>query len=141
MLNIGSHHGEASSATGRQAGCRSGFLVRPFRLELEWTMYALVRIKGLQYRVEPETHLRVPALGSEVGDIVDLDEVLLVSKGGEIQVGSPTVAGCSVTAEVVQNGRARKVVVFKKRRRKNYRRKKGHRQHFTEILIKEIKTA
>ena len=101
-------------------------------------MYAVVKIKGLQFPVEAESRLQVPLLDDEVGSTVTFDEVLLVKDGEEIKVGDPVVAGCSVSAEVLRHGRARKVVVFKKKRRKNYRRKKGHRQPFTEILIKDI---
>ncbi len=101
-------------------------------------MYAVVKIKDQQFRVEPANKLNVPLLDSEVGATVTFDEVLLFSDGNEVKVGSPTVEGASVAAEVVNHGRSRKIVVFKKKRRKNYRRKKGHRQPFTEIRITEI---
>ncbi len=77
-------------------------------------------------------------LDSEVGATVTFDQVLMVADGDEIKVGSPVVEGSSVAAEVLGHGRSRKIVVFKKKRRKNYRRKKGHRQPFTEIRITEI---
>jgi large subunit ribosomal protein L21 len=101
-------------------------------------MYAVVKIKSRQFRVEPDMRLQVPTLADEVGATVNFDEVLLLHDGDEVKVGDPLLAGCSVTAEVIQHGRSRKIVVFKKKRRKNYRRKKGHRQPFTEVLIKEI---
>ena len=101
-------------------------------------MYAVVKIKSRQFRVEPDMRLQVPSLEYEVGTTLNFDEVLLVHDGNEVKVGDPLVAGCSVTAEVLQHGRSRKIIVFKKKRRKNYRRKKGHRQPFTEVLIKEI---
>ena len=101
-------------------------------------MYAVVKIKGQQFRVEPGHKLQVPLLADEVGTDVTFDEVLMLADGDEIQVGSPTVAGASVAAEVVRHGRSRKIVVFKYKRRKNYRRKKGHRQSFTEVSIKGI---
>jgi large subunit ribosomal protein L21 len=102
------------------------------------TMYAVVKIKGQQYRVEPGHTLQVPLLEDEVGSDVTFDEVLLLSDGDDLKVGNPTVAGASVAAEVVRHGRSRKVIVFKYKRRKNYRRKKGHRQPFTEVNIKDI---
>ncbi len=101
-------------------------------------MYAVVKIKNQQYRVEAGRFVQVPLLENEVGSAVTFDEVLLSSDGAEIKVGDPLVDGAAVTAEVVRHGRSRKIVVFKKKRRKNYRRKKGHRQFFTEILIKDI---
>ena len=101
-------------------------------------MYAVVKIKNQQYRVEADRLVDVPLLEDEVGATVTFGEVLLVSDGGEIQVGEPTVAGANVEAEVVEHGRSRKIIVFKKKRRKNYRRKNGHRQAFTRIRIKGI---
>ena len=101
-------------------------------------MYAVVKIKDQQYRVETDNRLQVPLLDSEVGATVTFDQVLMVADGDEITGGSPVVEGSSVAAEVLGHGRSRKIVVFKKKRRKNYRRKKGHRQPFTEIRITEI---
>lgn len=101
-------------------------------------MYAVVKIKNQQFRVEPEHTLQVPRLASDVGETVTFDEVMLLSDGTEVKVGAPTVAGASVAAEVVGHGRSRKVIVFKKKRRKNYRRKKGHRQPYTEIRVTGI---
>ncbi len=101
-------------------------------------MYAVVKIKNQQYRVSPDLSLQVPLLDSEVGETLKFDEVLMVADGGDVKVGAPTVEGASVDAEVVGHGRSRKIVVFKKKRRKNYRRKNGHRQHYTEIRITGI---
>jgi large subunit ribosomal protein L21 len=101
-------------------------------------MYAVVKIKGMQYRVEPGIKLQVPLLESEAGAAVNFDEVLMVCDGEDVKVGTPTVAGYSVAAEVLRHGRGRKIVVFKRKRRQNYRRKKGHRQSFTEINITGI---
>ena len=101
-------------------------------------MYAVVKIKGQQYRVEPGNKLQVPLLDDEVGADVTFEEVLMLADGEDVKVGSPTVAGATVAAEVLRHGRSRKVVVFKFKRRKNYRRKKGHRQPFTEVSIKGI---
>lgn len=101
-------------------------------------MYAVVKIKGMQFRVEPGIKLQVPLLEGAEGSDVTFDEVLLVSDGQDVKVGAPTVAGYSVAAHVLRHGRSRKVVVFKRKRRKNYRRKKGHRQPFTEVNITGI---
>lgn len=101
-------------------------------------MYAVVKIKGMQFRVEPGVKLQVPLLENEEGSTVTFDEVLMVSNGDDIKVGAPTVAGFSVAAEVLRHGRSRKIIVFKRKRRKNYRRKKGHRQPFTEVNITGI---
>ena len=101
-------------------------------------MYAVVKIKNQQYRVSPDLKLQVPLLDNEVGDTLSFDEVLMLSDGDEIKVGAPTVDGATVAAEVLAHGRSRKIIVFKKKRRKNYRRKNGHRQQFTEIRITGI---
>jgi large subunit ribosomal protein L21 len=98
-------------------------------------MYAIVRIGGLQFKATPNAILRVPKLEAEVGGSVTFGDVLLWSDGKSTQVGSPLVAGKSVSGEVVRHGRADKIVVFKKKRRKNYRRKNGHRQWYTEIRL------
>jgi large subunit ribosomal protein L21 len=110
----------------------SGFLRR------DESMYAVVKIKGQQFRVEPGTKLQVPLLESEVGASVTFDEVLMLTDGEDVKVGQPHVDGASVAAEVLRHGRSRKIVVFKYKRRKNYRRKKGHRQPFTEVSITGI---
>ena len=101
-------------------------------------MYAVVKIKGLQFRVEPGKTLQVPLLEDEVGASVTFDEVLMLSDGEDIKVGAPSVEGASVAAEVLRHGRSRKIIVLKRKRRKNYRRKKGHRQPFTEVSITGI---
>ena len=101
-------------------------------------MYAVVKIKNQQYRVSPDLTIQVPLHDTEVGQTLTFDEVLMVSDGDDVKVGSPTVDGASVAAEVLSHGRSRKIVVFKKKRRKNYRRKNGHRQQYTEIKITGI---
>jgi len=101
-------------------------------------MYAVVKIKGQQFRVEPGNTLQVPLMEAEEGTSVTFDEVLLLADGEDIKVGSPNVDGATVTADVVRHGRSRKIVVFKRKQRKNYRRKKGHRQPFTEVSITGI---
>ncbi|MEZ5925497.1 MAG: 50S ribosomal protein L21 [Hyphomicrobiaceae bacterium] len=103
-------------------------------------MYAVIKTGGKQYRVAPEDILDIEKIDASVGDIVQLSEVLMLGGNGGVEVGKPTVAGASVAAEVVEQGRAAKVIIFKKRRRKNSRRKNGHRQHLTTVRITEILT-
>lgn len=103
------------------------------------TMYAVFQTGGKQFRAEPGTRLRIPTLEAEIGDSVTFDHVLLAGDGAEnVQVGTPTVDGASVKAEVIRHGRGDKVIVFKRKRRKGYRKKQGHRQNFTEIRVEEV---
>lgn len=105
-------------------------------------MYAVFKTGGKQFRVEPGTRLRIPTLQAEPGAKVTFDQVLLAGEeGAQIHVGTPTLSGASVTAEIVRHGRAPKVMLFKRKRRDGYRRKKGHRQGFTEIRIQEVALA
>jgi large subunit ribosomal protein L21 len=101
-------------------------------------MYAVVRTGGMQFKVAPDETVRVPRLEAPEGGQVTIDEVLLLQDGDQTMVGSPTVSGARVTAEVVAHGKGKKVTVFKMKRRKDYRRNRGHRQGYTELLIKEI---
>ena len=101
-------------------------------------MYAVFRTGGKQFRAEPGKKIRVPAMAVEPGDSITFDDVLLASDGKDVQVGAPVVEGATVKAEVVKNGRDRKIIVFKRKRRKGYRRKQGHRQGYTEIRVDEI---
>ena len=101
-------------------------------------MFAVVKTGGKQYRVAKDDVIKVEKLDADEGEIVALDEVLMVGGEGEPKVGSPTIAGAVVEAEVVGAERTRKIIVFKKKRRQNYRRKKGHRQHQTVLKIVEI---
>ena len=102
-------------------------------------MFAVIRTGGKQYRVAAEDVLKVEKIKGEPGEIVRFGEVLVV--GGEaVTLGAPTVAGASVAAEVIEQGRGPKIIAFKKRRRKNSRRKRGHRQDFTLVRITEILT-
>jgi len=101
-------------------------------------MYAVFRTGGKQFRAEPGTSIRIPSLDAEPGDTVTFDDVLLASDGSDVKVGTPVVKGASVKAEVVKHGRDKKVIVFKRKRRKGYRKKNGHRQGFTEIKVAGI---
>jgi large subunit ribosomal protein L21 len=104
-------------------------------------MYAIVDTGGKQYRVEPGTVLQVETLPGDVGATVELNQVRLVHGDNGVQVGRPWVQRASVTAEILRQGRTRSIMIFKKKRRKNYRRTKGHRQGFTQIKITTITTA
>jgi large subunit ribosomal protein L21 len=102
-------------------------------------MYAVVRSGSKQYRVEPGQRVRVERLAGAVGDAVELGEVLLIGgDDGEPRVGQPLVSGARALGKIVDQGRAAKVMLFKMKRRKNYRRKQGHRQAYTEILVDRI---
>lgn len=100
--------------------------------------YAVVRTGGKQYRVSPGDLIRVEALAAEPGATVELSEVLLTSSDGAVQVGTPLISGAKVTAKVVEQGREKKILVFKMKRRKNERRKRGHRQSVTTLRVLEI---
>ena len=99
-------------------------------------MFAVIKTGGKQYRVAANDLIKVEKVAGEAGDIVEFAEVLMVGS----TIGAPTVAGALVTAEVVEQGRARKVIAFKKRRRQNSKRTRGHRQELTTIRISEILT-
>ncbi len=101
-------------------------------------VYAVVRIAGKQFLARPEARLRVPLLEAEVGSQVEFDQVLLVSREGALHRGTPVVAGARVTAEVVTRGRERKILVFHKKKRKDHRKKNGHRQPYSEVRIRDI---
>jgi large subunit ribosomal protein L21 len=102
-------------------------------------MYAIIRTGDKQFRVEPGKRVRVPSLEAEVGQTVTFDDVLMAGAEGSIKIGTPTVEGAAVTAEVVAHGKGEKIIVFKWKRRKNYRRKQGHRQKYTEVRIDQIR--
>ena len=101
-------------------------------------MYAVVRTGGKQYRLGVGDSVKVEKLSDEVGNIVELSQILMVSDGSEVKVGTPLVTGASVKAEIVGHGRNKKIRVFKMKRRKKYRRTQGHRQAFTQLKVTEI---
>lgn len=101
-------------------------------------MFAVIRTGGKQFRAEPGTTLLIPTLDAEPGTTVTFDDVLLASDGDDVSVGAPSVEGAKVTAEVVAHDRTKKITVFKRKRRKGYRRKQGHRQGFTVVRVAEI---
>lgn len=100
--------------------------------------YAVIETGGKQYRVEKDTVLSVELLGVEEGQTIEFDQVLATSDGTELTIGTPVVANAKVTATVVENYRGQKLVAFKKKRRKGYRRKIGHRQGLTLLKIESI---
>ena len=101
-------------------------------------MYAVVKTGGKQYRVAQGDVVRVEKLVGQVGDKVALGEVLFLGGNGEVKIGTPTLPNVKVTAEIVDQGLAKKIIVFKKKRRKSYSRKRGHRQKLTTLKIVEI---
>lgn len=102
--------------------------------------YAIIRSGGKQFRVSPGDIVRVPSLGGDKneGDSVEFNEVLVAGGEGQLRIGAPTVPGSVVTGTVVRNGRGPKIIVFKFKRRKGYKKKKGHRQGFTAVRIEAI---
>ncbi len=101
-------------------------------------MYALIETGGKQYRVEKDQVLSVEKLPQEEGESITFEKVLLVNQDGEVKIGTPYVQGAKVTGKVVKHGRGKKIIVFKYKPKKNYKRKKGHRQPFTQVLIENI---
>ena len=104
-------------------------------------MYAIINISGKQYKASEGEQVRVPKQSGDEGSTLTFNEVLLFSDGKNTEVGTPTVSGASVTATIIDHGRDRKILVYKKKRRKGYQRKNGHRQWFTELEIKKIKSS
>lgn len=101
-------------------------------------MYAIVRTGGKQYQVASGDQLRVEKLPGQVGDVVDLEDVLMVVNGEDIQIGQPVLENAKVKAKIEEQGRAKKIIVFKKKKRKGYRLRRGHRQAYTALKIEEI---
>ena len=103
-------------------------------------MYAIFEAKGKQFRATPDQRIRMPSLGAEPGDRVTFDTVLLAQReaGEDVLIGRPSLEGASVDVEVLRHGKEDKIVVYKMKRRKGYRRKQGHRQKFTEVRVVEI---
>jgi large subunit ribosomal protein L21 len=104
-------------------------------------MFAVIRTGGKQYRVSPDMVLKVEKLEAEPGTTITFTDVLAVGGEGTLTIGSPVVAGASVTASVIAQDRLDKVIIFKKRRRQNSRRRNGHRQHVTVLRVSEINAA
>lgn len=101
-------------------------------------MYAVIETGGKQYKVSVGDVIFIEKLEAAEGENVTFDKVLILADGENVNVGAPTVAGATVTAKVEKQGKAKKIYVFKMKRKKNYRRKKGHRQPFTKVTIEKI---
>ena len=101
-------------------------------------MYVIISIAGKQYKVSKGQILRIPKINKELGETLKIDRVLFLDDGKSIHIGKPNLKDSSVTANIISHGRDRKILVYKKKRRKGYERKNGHRQDFTEIEIKDI---
>ena len=102
-------------------------------------MYAIINISGKQYKATSGARLRVPKQDGEIGTSLTFDKVLLINDGENTEVGEPILKGASVTGTIIEHGRNKKILVYKKKRRKGYQRKNGHRQWFTEIEFGTIK--
>lgn len=102
--------------------------------------YAVIRTGGKQYRVTPGDLIRVEKIAGDQGSTVEFTEVLMTADESAVRIGTPLLAEARVTGQVVQHGKAKKILVFKKKRRKNYRRHRGHRQEFTEVRVTGIES-
>jgi len=108
------------------------------RSNLLWGMYAIVKINGFQYKVSANQYLYVNRIHEEEGKDITLNEVLLVDNEGDVRVGKPYLSGVTVSATILKHLKDDKIIVFKKKRRKGYKVKKGHRQHLTKLQINSI---
>lgn len=108
-------------------------------VSVDLIMYAIVDIAGKQFKVMQDQQIFAPKMDGDTGASVEFDNVLLVDDEGKVKVGAPKVKGAKVTAEIVEHLKGDKVIVFKKKKRKGYRVKNGHRQEYTKLVIKEIK--
>ncbi|HHB77535.1 MAG TPA: 50S ribosomal protein L21 [Desulfobulbus sp.] len=104
-------------------------------------MYAIIRTGGKQYQVAAGDTLKVEKIQGEVGDTIEIRDVLLVADGDNVTIGQPVIDGARVTAKIAEQGRAKKILVFKKKKRKGYQVKNGHRQQYTALTIEEVATA
>lgn len=102
-------------------------------------MYAIIETGGKQYKVQQGDVLKVEKLNANPGDVVEVDRVYAVGKEGDLKIGTPTVAGAKVLLKVENQGKGKKIIIFKYKPKKNYRRKQGHRQAFTQVRVEEIK--
>ncbi len=104
-------------------------------------MYAVIASGGKQYRVEKDETLRIEKISGEVGDVVAFDKVFMFSDGDEVAIGQPVLDNVTVTGRIMNQNKAKKIIVFKYKRRKRFRRKQGHRQQFTAVKIESIEAA
>ena len=101
-------------------------------------MYAVIKTGGKQYRIVEGDLLRVEKIKGEIGEIVEFEEILMIANGERVEIGRPVLSNSKVIGEIVEQGKAKKIIVFKSKRRKGYRKKQGHRQQYTVLKIKEI---
>ena len=102
-------------------------------------MYAVIKTGGKQYRVGEGDLLRVEKIDGQIGEIVEFEEILMIANGERVEIGRPVLNGSKVVGEIIEQGKGKKVIVFKSKRRKGYSKKQGHRQQYTVLKIKEIK--
>ena len=101
-------------------------------------MYAIVNISGKQYKATQGAKLRIPRQSGDSGAKLSFEEILLINNGDSTQIGKPNVVGAKITATILNHGRERKILIYKKKRRKGYQRKNGHRQWYTEVEVQKI---
>jgi large subunit ribosomal protein L21 len=101
-------------------------------------MYAIVEIAGKQFKVTKDQYIYTPKINSEEGSSITFDQILLLDQGGNLTIGEPTVAGATISGKVLAHVKGDKVLVFKKKRRKGYKKLRGHRQDYTKVLIEDI---
>ena len=101
-------------------------------------MYAIIQTGGKQYRVQDGAVLRIEKLEAEAGQVIEISDVLAVAKDGQLKVGKPVVEGAKAVLKVLEQGKGKKIIVFKYKPKKNYRRKQGHRQPFTKVVVEKI---
>ena len=102
-------------------------------------MYAVIKTGGKQYRVSEGDLVRIEKISGEIGELIEFEEVLLVARGDQVDIGRPCLKDSKVIGEIVEHGKDKKIVIFKSKRRKGYRKKQGHRQQHTILKIKEIR--
>jgi large subunit ribosomal protein L21 len=137
VIDTGARKAITRATRGRETWPRLIFLALHF-VYRDFVMFAVIRTGGKQYRVTPDAVLKVEKLEAQAGETVTFTDVLAVGGEGGLKLGSPVLAGASVTATVIAQDRLEKVIIFKKRRRQNSRRKNGHRQHVTVLRIADI---
>jgi large subunit ribosomal protein L21 len=113
-------------------------LFLPLQSNFSKTMYAIVDIAGKQFKVAKDQYIYAPRLEGEQGAVISFDKVLLIDDGGSVNIGAPTVQGAKVSGKILEHVKGNKVIVFKKKRRKGYAVKNGHRQQYTKVQIESI---
>ena len=111
---------------------------KAYNVKVIYSMYVIVDIQGQQFKVQKDQKLFVHRIDANEGDSVEFDKVLLIENDSDITIGSPTVEGAKVVVEILSHVKGDKVLVFKKKRRKGYRKLNGHRQQFSQVLVKDI---